>query len=51
MKISLSFELHVTRKEPPPEEPQPQGAESMVVHQDQPRFIGFRPETPKGDDE
>lgn len=45
MRFRLSFELRVQR-EPKiePDEPQPEGSEAMVIHQDQPRYIGFRRE-------
>ena len=45
MRLRLSVELKITRKPEPQTEPQldaPQGAESMVIHQDQPKYVGFR---------
>lgn len=45
MRIRLSLELSVERKQQDaPVAEGPAGTESLVIHQDQPRFIGFRPE-------
>ena len=45
VRIRLSLELSVERKQQDaPVAEGPAGTESLVIHQDQPRFIGFRPE-------
>lgn len=45
MRFRLSLELRIQREqEETPDEPQPEGSEAMVIHQDQPRYIGFRRE-------
>lgn len=42
MKLRLPFELRFHRH-PKPTPDGPQGVESLVIHQDQPRYVGFAP--------
>lgn len=47
MRIRFSLELRISPE--PKTEPEvkgPEGAESMIIHQDQPRYTGFLAEEP-----
>lgn len=48
MKIRLAITLSVTPDRP--DEPEgPSGTESLVIHQDQQRYVGFRPAEENGE--
>ena len=52
MRLRLTIELRAVRdRDPQPQPEGPQGTESMIIHQDQPRYIGFRTEQENTDDD